>query len=89
MMHLLRCLFFFLEAFFHFNLTCVHILGKLNDLADDLSRDRFPSFYSKVPDASPAPTAVPQTLIDVLLDPKLKWLSPSWTQLFTSIVNRA
>ena len=40
MMRLLRCLSFF-EAFYKFSLTCVHVPGKSNELADDLSRDRF------------------------------------------------
>ena len=87
MMHLLRCLFFF-EAFYKFSLTCVHIPGKSNELADDLSRDRFHSFYSKVPGVSTDPTPVSQTLIDVLVDPRIDWLSQTWMQLFTSIVNR-
>ena len=45
MMHLLRCLFFF-EAFYKFSLTCVHIPGKSNELADDLSRDSLRLHFS-------------------------------------------
>ncbi len=86
MMHLLRCLFFY-EAFYHFSLVCSHIPGKMNELADDLSRDRYPSFQSKVQGACPRPSRVSQPLIDLLLDPKLDWLSLSWRQRFTSTVN--
>ena len=81
MMHLLRCFFFF-EAFYKFDMC------KSSELADDLSRDRFRSFYSKVPGVSTNPTPVSQTLIDVLLDPRIDWLSQTWMQLFTSIVNK-
>ena len=71
-----------------FSLTCVHIPGKSNELADDLSRDKFHSFYSEVPGVSANPTLVSQTLIEVLLDPRIDWLSQTWMQLFTSTVNR-
>ena len=62
MMHLLRCLFF-LEAQHQLNLSSVHIPGVLNDLADDLSRDRLSSFLHKVPTAERRPSPVPQQLV--------------------------
>ena len=88
MMHLLRCLFF-LEARYRIDLVCVHIPGVLNDLADDLSRDRLASFHHKVPAADSDPTPIPQQLIDLLMDPSSDWLSPSWTGLFASTASRA
>ena len=86
MMHLLRCLFF-LEARYQLDLSCVHIPGALNDLADDLSRDRLFSFFHKVPKANHYPTPIPQQLIDLLMDPNSNWLSPTWTSLFSSTAN--
>ena len=87
MMHLLRCLFF-LEARCQLDLSCVHVPGVLNDLADDLSRDRLSSFLHKVPSANHYPTPIPQQLIDLLMDPSGNWLSPTWTSLFNSTANR-
>ena len=46
--HLMRCLFF-LEATYQFELTAVHVAGRDNQLADDLSRNQLSSFRSKVP----------------------------------------
>ena len=87
LMHLLRCIFF-IEAQHDFQLSCTHIMGKSNDLADDLSRNRLSSFLSKVPGAAP-PTPVPTQLIDVLLDGSMDWLSHRWTAQFISSVKKA
>ena len=88
MMHLLRCLFF-LEAQHQLEVSCVHIPGVLNDLADDLSRNHLPSFLHKVPESNPGPTGISQQLIDLLMDPSDNWLSPTWTSRFVFIVSRA
>lgn len=59
-MHLLCCLFY-LEAWFQFDLMAADILGSVNILEDDLSRDCLPSFLSKAPRGMEAsPTLVPQ-----------------------------
>lgn len=47
LMHLLRCLFFF-EAEFQFSMVATHIPGKVNVLADSLSRDDASSFLQLV-----------------------------------------
>ena len=88
LMHLLRCLFF-IEACYDLEVTCVHIPGVDNDLADDLSRNRVSAFLSKVPEASQQPTYIPKPLLNLLLDPQLDWLSPHWTNRFNSFVGRA
>ena len=51
LMHLLRCLFL-VEAHFDLEITCTHLPGRYNGLADDLSRNRVSAFLSKVPEAS-------------------------------------
>ena len=82
LMHLLHTLFFF-EAHFQFSLQAVHIAGKDNNLADDLSRNNLSSFMQACPQ-SPAksPTMVPSPLRDLLLSSKPDWNSPTWTRLF-------
>ena len=87
MMHLLRCLFF-LEAHYQFHIVAVHVPGKDNVWADDLSRDRHLSFLSKAPHmerlASPFPPQLPSLL---LVD--RNWMSPRWTKRFSSIFSWA
>ena len=84
-MHLLRCLSF-MEAQCEFFLSAKYIPGSCNELADDLSRNRLSSFLQKASNMSLKPTTIPQPLRDLLLIEKPDWLSPSWTQLFNSIL---
>ena len=86
-MHLLRALVF-IEAFNQFHLDPCYIDTRANHLADDLSRDRIVSFLSKVPQASPWPTPVPQVLVDLLLDPMADWGYPQWRDRFRGILNK-
>lgn len=85
LMQLLRGLYF-IEARRHFHLSASHIPGVHNSLADDLSRDRLPSFLRAKPDATHNPTYIPPPLLQWLLDPKLQWTSPIWMQLFSTFV---
>jgi hypothetical protein len=87
MMHLLRCLFF-IEAKYDFMLVALHIPGVLNDLADDISRNRAVSFLSKVPDTQPSPDLLPQELIDLLLLQQPDWTSIAWTQTWNSFFSK-
>ena len=87
-MHLLRCLFF-MEAQLQFELIAMHIAGVHNSLADDLSRNRHSSFLSKALWATPHPSTVPVQLAALLLDLNQDWMSPSWTQQFSTIVRKA
>ena len=88
LMHLLRCLFF-IEAKYDFEFSCVHIPGKYNELADDLSRNRVCAFLSKVPGADRHPSPVPRPLLDWLLDKDMDWLCPNWIAKFNSSVRKA
>ena len=83
MMHLIRCLFF-LEAWFGFEVEAVHLPGRDNMLADDLSRNHLSAFLSKALSPDPAPTLLPRQLPELLLDDE-GWTSPCWTILFYSI----
>ena len=87
LMQLLRCLFF-LEAHFQFYLIARHLPGVANSLADDLSRNRLPSFRRHHPNADPLPSPIPSSTMQWLLHPKLDWTSEAWIQLFTSSVKR-
>ena len=87
LMHLLRCLFF-LEAHYQFELVATHLPGVENSLADDLSRNRLPSFRSKAPSADILPTPLPLQLPSLLLDLSHDWTSPVWTQQFSDIVRK-
>ena len=58
MTHILRCLFFY-EAHYQFSVMAVHLAGRDNELADDLSRDRHISFLSKAPHMDRAPSSSP------------------------------
>ena len=85
MMHLLRCLFFF-EAHYQFQVVAVHVPGKENVLADDLSRDHLSSFLSKAPQMAQVASTFPQQLPAVLLTPG-NWMCPRWTKTFASFFN--
>ena len=87
LMRMLRCLFF-VEAHFQFSLTASHIPGVHNNLADDLYRNRLPSFLCKMPNVDCTPSIIPHSLLQWLLYPNLDWTSPSWTALFSSSVHK-
>ena len=76
LMHLLRCLFF-ISAHFDCSLTAVHIAGKLNTLADALSRDNLPLFSSLAPQADRDPVPIPNHLVQVLTVERPDWTSRS------------
>ena len=81
--HLLRCIFFF-TARYDFTLTAAHIPGRLNSLADAISRNNSSYFLSSYPQASKQPTEVPRELINKLFVEKPDWTSNSWTLWFHS-----
>ena len=86
-MHMLRSLFFF-EASLGFILSAKHIPGSQNDIADDLSRNRLSSFFTKVPHADALPTAIPPELPSLLMNQQLDWASRSWMSLFGTILEQ-
>lgn len=88
MMHLLRCMFFFM-AQFQFEYRVEHLPGKENRAADALSRDHLAEFHSLFPQAPHSPTTTPPALLEMLLDPSLTWTSPRWNSLFANILHKA
>ena len=87
LMHLIRNLVF-IEAFWGFCVYPKYINTHDNHLADDLSRNRLSSFFSKVykaakiPAQIPQPTFVPLPLLWLLLDQTADWISPHWSHQF-------
>ena len=72
-MHLMRCLSFFL-ARWEVSLVCSHIPGILNGAAEALSRDALSSFQQLMPGASKVPTELPDSVLDCLVRG-----APDWT----------
>ncbi len=74
----------FCEVHFQFSLLAIHISGVHNVLADDLSRNRLPSFFSQMPNADRIPSLLPPSLLQELLDPNLDWTSSNCSVLLFS-----
>ena len=83
LMRLLRSLFFF-SAAHNFTMSARHIAGSCNSLADALSRNNAPLFYSLQPTAQVEPSPIPQELLKLVLNRSLHWTSPNWTKLFVA-----
>ena len=83
-MHLMRCLAYF-AAKFQFFILASHIKGIDNTLADALSRNNLLLFQALHPQANMQPSAVPDTVLDLLFLTKPDWNSQLWTRLWTSI----
>lgn len=88
LMHLIRNLVY-IEACLDFQLYPVYISTRDNHIADDLSRNRLLSFFSKVRRASRTPSWIPPQLVSLLLDPQADWICPRWRPLFNSTLRRA
>ena len=72
------------EAHFQFEVEAVYLPGKVNTLADDLSRNRSSSFLCKAPQMRREPSRVPPQLPRLLFG-GIDWTSPLWTATFTSM----
>ena len=86
-MHLLRCLSFFV-AHYQLYLDPVHLPGRCNEAADALSRDNLPLFLQLVPTADPAPTHIPENILEALVLKTPEWWSTAWTIALHSILHR-
>ena len=84
MTHLLRCLAF-ISARFQVHISALHVPGRLNAVADALSRNNLATFYSLYPQAARTPSPVPATLIDLLIPQSPDWNSQHWTALWNAI----
>ena len=73
-MHLMRCLFFFMVRNEH-TLVATHVEGKLNVAAVALSRNRLSIFR---------PTRIPPELQELLVTNRSNWISPRWKKLWMS-----
>lgn len=82
-MHVMRCLAF-IAAKYEFSIFATHIRGVDNTLADALSRNNESLFRSLHPQAKQSPTAIPVSLLDLLIVSKPDWLSQHWTLLWSS-----
>ena len=85
LMHMIRCLFF-VCAKFNINLVAKHTPGRDNALADALSRNNLPLFFSQVPSACSVPTPIPFPLLMGLSTAQPDWTSTHWTSWFSSIL---
>lgn len=82
-MHLVRCLAF-IKAKYQFSLFATHIPGINNDLADALSRNNLPYFFSHHQQAVTDPTPIRQELLDLNVISKPDWTSAQWTKLWSA-----
>ena len=83
-MHLVRCLAFF-TAKYQFYLVASHIQGVSNVRADALSRNNHSLFQVLHPQASPLPSTIPGSVLDLVFLAKPDWNSLHWIRLWTSI----
>lgn len=84
-MKLLRCMFF-IRARLGFHLEGVYLPGRDNQLADAVSRDKLSFLFAQVPQAWHNRTAIPASLLSLLVGDRPDWTSPAWSQLFGSCV---
>jgi len=86
LMHLARCLHFFL-AEFDILLQAQHVCGAVNTAADALSRNQLAPCFHCIPQASPLQDKIPSALVEMLLLHCPDWLALSWRTLFSSILD--
>ena len=77
LVYMLRSLFF-IKAQFDFEHKVVHTPGEENGIVDALSRNDMSIFSSLLQQATPLPSAFPQSLIELLSDRSLLWTFPRW-----------
>ena len=82
-MHLLRCVHLFV-AYYDLTLSIQHVPGKLNVLADAISRNLLQVMHTASPPLCQYPTPVPSSLWQMLVTLRPDWLSPHWSQLWTA-----
>jgi len=86
-MQLLRSLWFFV-AHHDIELTCEHIKGAANSTADHLSRCNMSHFFSLNPQASPLPTPLPPSLLQIITIGSPDWTSPHFRRLFKATISK-
>jgi len=68
---------FFIAAWHEITVGAVHIPGRDNTLADANSRNHIDVFFQQAPQASAIPSAIPETLMDLLISQQPDWTSPT------------
>ena len=79
-MHLLRCMWFFV-AHFDINIVAKHLPGKDNTAADKLSRNNTDKAFLLQAGLSSLPTPLPPTVHQIISPKGLDWLSPHFQTL--------
>ena len=82
-MHLLRCLFF-IRARRGVAVKAVHIPGRLNTVADAISRDNLAMLFAHIPEARNRRRLISPDLWNLLVGEQPDWTSPRWARLFGS-----
>jgi len=67
----------------------VHLPGQDNTQADAISRNIWEVFLQQVPNAARTLSAILVSLLDLLIDQKPDWTSPTWSQLSISSLQLA
>ena len=86
--HMLRCLAF-LQATCDFRMRAVHIPGRSNNGADDLSHNRIPSSTQFTSSASSTPSQVPLSLVNLLTLDQPNWTSMQYGNVLRPFCRRA
>ena len=87
-MHLLRCLWFFIA---HYDILLIpeHVPGVSNMTVDHLSRCQMHCFFLLNPLASSTPTAIHPAILEMLNPQGVDWTSPHFHELFYIITKQA
>ena len=87
-MHLLRCLHFF-TAIFDINLKVVHLAGKLNVMADSISRNSMQNLQRPSCNQWQTPDPIPPTLWQLLVTVQPDWTCVNWRELLRTFAKQA
>ena len=85
LMHLLRGLFFKATSL-NFGYCATHIPGRLNIAANAISRNNLTLLSEVRPSINPAPSVIPQTLIQLVAPGSPDWISPNWVRKFRNSI---
>ena len=80
-MHLLRCLWFFV-AHFNIQVTATHLPGALNVTADHLSRGNLTQAFISTPTLSQQSNSIPPSAVKLVSPKQLDWTSLQFHHLF-------